>query len=246
MRRATFTLIEMLIVIAIISILAALLLPALQKATGTARDMQCLNHFRQIAVLQGGYSSDNNGKFSPIITHFTLMPVTSFTNAQSFYFWQNYLMPYHFPGKTITTSYCQGVSAGGFTVRVPLGVFACPRASAEDMVNMNIAGFRGNAKMAIAFNWNLSGLSAARILRPASTFMLMDMLGDGGGDQPAAAKTLYSWSGTPMWMLSYNIPPRHGNGTSLNTGFADGHASTINFGMLPDSGKNATGSWNVN
>ncbi len=240
-----FTLIEMLIVIAIIAILAALLLPALQRAASSAKDIQCINHFRQIATMQSAYSGEYNNKVPPAITHFTQMPVTTFTNMQSFYFWQNYLMPYHFPGKTITTSYAQSVSVGGVSVRYPLGVFACPRVSPQDMASMSEAGFRGNCKMAIAFNLNCSGIPVGKVIRPANTFMLMDMLGDGGGDQPVAARVLYTWSGTPMWMLTYNIPPRHGNGARLNVGFFDGHAVSCNFGSLPNSGKNAAGNWNA-
>ncbi len=44
MRRKRFTLIEFLIVIAIIAILAALLLPALNKARNRARSIACTNN----------------------------------------------------------------------------------------------------------------------------------------------------------------------------------------------------------
>jgi prepilin-type processing-associated H-X9-DG protein/prepilin-type N-terminal cleavage/methylation domain-containing protein len=66
LRRNRFTLIELLIVIAIITILAGLLLPALKKAKEISRSSVCISNLKQLGVTTTLYAEDYEGYSPPL------------------------------------------------------------------------------------------------------------------------------------------------------------------------------------
>ena len=61
-QRGAFTLLELLVVLAIIGLLAGLLLPALARAKAKGQGIACLNNIRQLMLAWTLYPEDNNGK----------------------------------------------------------------------------------------------------------------------------------------------------------------------------------------
>jgi prepilin-type processing-associated H-X9-DG protein len=95
MKRTALTLVEILVVIAIIGLLVALLLPAVQFAREAARRADCTSHLRQIGIAVQQYYDLNNGKF--FLHHpFDADVISQVGLSDSFaeIYWEDKLMPF--------------------------------------------------------------------------------------------------------------------------------------------------------
>lgn len=106
-RRRAFTLIELLTVIAIVGILAAILIPVVGKVREKAKSASCVSNLRQIGMAIGGYMADNKDK----------LPCNPYGKTQFGYpadvtHWTNLLAPY--------------VNRSGTDHKGTFSIFMCP------------------------------------------------------------------------------------------------------------------------
>ena len=129
-KKPKFTLIELLIVIAIIAILAGMLLPALNKARETARRIACTSQLKQLGLVQLNYAVSYNGIMFLIRNNDFLM-VNSNRNCSAWAFEYNQKSKMIFcPAYTVdwkrdssATYRTYGIRAGARHIFAPSGLF---------------------------------------------------------------------------------------------------------------------------
>jgi prepilin-type N-terminal cleavage/methylation domain-containing protein/prepilin-type processing-associated H-X9-DG protein len=238
-----FTLVELLVVLAIIAVLAAMLMPALNKARQAAYAVQCQSNLRQQGQGIILYANSNNGYF-PFIqankkmywaeTNFQVFKgrAPTSTNVGE---WGNphatnspFLCPIDpLPWAAVNSSpeYTDAIKYGGLIVATSYAcnVYAMPSWTSKS----------GWTNDALSTDLPLGGGRKISGARPASrVFLLCDWSSLNGGNN--AILPQYFWN----WKTSYNLPLAafeiHRGG--LNVVFADGHVDWF-IGLLPDKSK---------
>ena len=210
MRRCIrFTLIELLIVIAIIAILAALLLPALNKARARGRDVSCSGNLRQIALALQSYTNDNHG---------FVMAYTDY--SWNYRKWQTALMPYLYSGVKFSASSVDTFVVDG----IPRPIFRCPAQPQEPTYASLRSNFGANTYV---FSQTSGGCKQQvwRIKAPSRRMLVMDR-------QTTPSETTNDTGISNCSQLGL----RHGSNSGPNISFADGHQEMRRVSSIPVPG----------
>lgn len=136
-RRNGFTLVELLVVIAVIAMLIAILLPAVQSARGAARRSICSNNLRQIGIALNSYHT----------THSRFPAGSDVAPRDIGLSWRVHLLPYleqqAIHGIIDPSVGPNGTAEGWRFANAKISVFVCPSHSSSQRNRSNYSGVMG-------------------------------------------------------------------------------------------------------
>jgi prepilin-type N-terminal cleavage/methylation domain-containing protein/prepilin-type processing-associated H-X9-DG protein len=207
-RSQAFTVMELLVVVAVIAVLAAILLPVLAQARERGRQIKCLNHENQITIAAILYADDNDGNMCG-----------ERMGSESTNVWPAPPKPNH--GKAWTWSFAILPYTAGST-NGQGDLWACPtrppnwNASAEEVDDTVISSY-GIAEDTFWGDYGSRGIHSCRITsisKPAQTILFGETCWSG----PGISARFLDW--TNNWIGYWHA-------RRCNFAFWDGHGEPL-------------------
>lgn len=224
-----FTLVEMLVVIAIIAILAALLLPALSRSKEAARSAACKSNLRQIGIAVSLYSGETG--YFPAMEHLDL-------NVNPFvtYGWPAELLP-HVSGNTAVFKCPSTPPEFGWPTNQSSRRYAFPYNVGTDTrfsYGYNGWGVAAVGGLGLGVD-QLTAIPTGKVLKPSDMIAIGDSVGDGSRD---------GWISFHRFQAIPSAAPgsRHNNGANIV--FCDGHVEWQKQAKWIELNETAARRWN--
>lgn len=227
-RRRGFTLVELLVVIAVVAVLAAILLPVLARAKMRSQGIYCLNNTKQLTLAWIMYADDNRGRLAYNLGGAALNRGVAPDNYLN---WVNNRLTWELDSDNTNILTILEAGLGAYANRL-VSTYQCP----ADRVLSDIqqrAGWKGrirsysmNAMVGDAGELSASGqnvnnpdyvqfFSLASIPKPSEIFVFLDEHPDSINDGYFVNKAYY-----PDWL---DLPASYHN-RAASFSWADGHS----------------------
>jgi prepilin-type N-terminal cleavage/methylation domain-containing protein len=236
-RPAGFTLVELLVVVAVIGILVGVLLPALGGARRTAQELKCKNNLRQMAIASMTYAGENDDFYVPT---WTLQPGATVEQKDNRWYWFD--NPTFLDAMASNEESDHSGSDSEFEWHSWPAAYACPLAEAAFL--SRTADEAGRAEIANSYGQNTQGFGfletgnasvrRTRVKRPSEIIQFNDNIGWRSGHSrdngdPIADPTLYANYGEQRFKDESTVDPDTPHRIAYRHGGNEGACNCVRF-----------------